>query len=736
MGLDAAQESTPESSYNVVGTNLTDSLADHGVIASDRPCLVMNAPQHRYPVNPRREVLRLEALALLKEFAGDLVGIEDPESLLWAVAERTISKLGWLDCVIYLCDPYRDVLIQKAAFGPKSLDYKAIFQPIEVPIGKGIVGKVASTGKAISVGDTRTFSGYIQDDDVRLSELAVPILWGNEVLGVIDSEHPEANFYVLEDQLILETIAGITATKIQNARSAKANEELALFYERNPNPVLQLGVDHKISFINEAAQRCFPEHLKRGSILERKGLDEALEQAQSKGQVQWRCSQENPDTGEWRTGEFNIVHLPSGQFNLYGSDISHILKLQKAAEAANEAKSRFLSVMSHEIRTPLNAILGLTDLLIHEDPTREEQLRHLAYMEFSGRHLLSLVNDILDLEKMASGKATSVPSLFNLPELLANIIDSFQNRADKVGLALSLEVEASVPEVVLTDVKWVTQILNNLIGNAIKYTEKGSVLLQVCSLGEEQDGTHPVRFSVIDTGRGIPETERDRILQPFEQIRDTADIEGTGLGLAIVHKIVQRMDGDMQIESVVDQGSTFHVDLPLIQSETDTAKTKTGEIDFSSALNASTPASRTESETEKKGGTSPIDGCRILIADDNELNRFVASKLLIRWGYEVTEAVNGKEAIEAWENEGACLILMDVQMPVMDGIEATVWIRNQERARGLTRSPILALTADAEEQTYQRIIAADMDDRIVKPFDPTALRTLIERMASKMSASL
>ena len=698
----------------------------------------MNAPQHRYPVNPRREVLRLEALALLKEFAGDLVGIEDPESLLWAVAERTISKLGWLDCVIYLCDPYRDVLIQKAAFGPKSLDYKAIFQPIEVPIGKGIVGKVASTGKAISVGDTRTFSGYIQDDDVRLSELAVPILWGNEVLGVIDSEHPEANFYVLEDQLILETIAGITATKIQNARSAKANEELALFYERNPNPVLQLGVDHKISFINEAAQRCFPEHLQKGSILERKGLDEALEQAQSKGQVQWRCSQENPDTGEWRTGEFNIVHLPSGQFNLYGSDISHILKLQKAAEAANEAKSRFLSVMSHEIRTPLNAILGLTDLLIHEDPTREEQLRHLAYMEFSGRHLLSLVNDILDLEKMASGKAAIMCSTFDLRDLLEKIIDSFQNRASKVGLDLNVRIHPAVPQHVHSDVKWLTQILNNLIGNAIKYTEQGSVLLDVTCRKTVGDIPAIIRFSVVDTGRGIPKSEQERILQPFEQIRDTSQIEGTGLGLAIVHKIVQRMSGQLHIQSAVGKGSTFRVDLPMAESEqleghAQNDHPKSGHSTSNGSSKSNESKEEESNNPKRRDQAIPQPGCRILLADDNELNRFVASKLLNRWGYEVTEAVNGKEAIEAWALDNTCLILMDIQMPIMDGIEATGWIRKQEADQGLSRTPILALTADAEEQTYRKILAAGMDDRIVKPFDPTALRVLIERVTSEMS---
>jgi signal transduction histidine kinase/CheY-like chemotaxis protein len=465
-------------------------------------------------------------------------------------------------------------------------------------------------------------------------------------------------------------------------------------------------------------------------------LAEALDRAQSKGQIQWRCNQQNPETGDWRTGEFNIVHLPSGQFNLYGSDISHILNLQEAAEAANEAKSRFLSVMSHEIRTPLNAILGLTDLLIHENPTREEQLRHLAYMEFSGRHLLNLVNDILDLEKMASGKATILCSAFDLHVLLKNIIDSFRNRADKVGLALHLQIDPAVPREVHSDVKWLTQILNNLIGNAIKYTEEGSVLVEVKPCKTVAKGPAIIRFSVLDTGRGIPKSEQERILQPFEQIRDTSHIEGTGLGLAIVQKIVQRMSGQLQVKSAIGEGSTFSVDLPMAESKHAAGHTEIGTLQSGHSAptgTADAASSGSEKSSEKSNDTTPKPGCRILLADDNELNRFVASKLLSRWGYEITQAVNGKEAIDAWEMDNSCLILMDVQMPIMDGIEATDWIRKKEKEMGLSHTPILALTADAEEQTYKRILAAGMDDRIVKPFDPAALRILIERMTSQMS---
>ena len=688
------------------------------------------------PHPSRQDVLRLDALGLLNEFAGDLVGIEDPDALLWAVAERTISKLGWLDCVIYLLDPHRNVLIQKAAFGPKSIDYKAIFQPLEIPIGRGVVGRVASTGESLRIVDTSQFIDYIQDDAIRLSELAVPIRWGDTILGVIDSEHPESNFYTVEDQLILETIAGITATKIKNATNAKSNADLALFYERNPNAVLQLDEERTVCFINKSAQLSFPEYPKCGSTISEKGLEEALQKAAIKGHSTWRSFHIIPETSEARTREFQIVHLPSGQFNLYGSDITHLLTLQKAAEAANEAKSRFLSVMSHEIRTPLNAILGLTDLLIHDDPSRKEQLQHLAYMEFSGRHLLSLVNDILDLEKMASGKISSLPDEFNLHGLISNIMDSFRNQAERVGLDLSLKLDPSVPKKLVTDAKWITQILNNLISNSIKYTDQGQIEVCVSWLdgNATPNGSSTVRFEVRDTGRGIEQKEQDRILQPFEQIQTDTNIEGTGLGLTIVKSIVDQMKGTLSITSTPGDGSTFTVEFPVKNAKdghsqwrmpSETSPTKTGE-------GPKGQIKQTDSDLSLNADERP--NCPILLTDDNELNRFVASKLLSRWGFEVIEAENGREAVDAWSQHGPCIILMDVQMPEMDGIEATRKIRSEELRKGIQRSPILALTADAEEKTFDRIMASGMDNRIVKPFDPPALKDILGRaMAQFMS---
>lgn len=674
---------------------------------------------HPYSHSERADQ-HLRSLQLLEAFAADLAGIHDVDKLLWAIAENTISKLGWVDCVIYLLSNNGESLMQKAAYGPKNVDYRAIFQPIEIPLGAGIVGQVARTGRTIRVDDTRNIEAYIMDDELRLSELAVPIQIGGRVLGVIDSEHPSPGFYTESDQLVLETIASITATKIESAISKKENDELALFYKRNPNPVLQLESSGVIAFINESASSCFAG-IGSGERLDRPKLKEALETARSTGHALWECEIFEGQFDNKHTGEFRVVYLETGQFNLYGNDITHILELQRAAKSAADAKSRFLSVISHEIRTPLNAILGLTDLLIHEAPDRDEQLRHLTYMEFSGNHLLSLVNDILDLEKLASGKATKVESDFNLTELVHSIIDSFRNRAEKAGLTVKLSLAHDLPQRIRSDVKWITQILNNLIGNAIKYTEYGFVELKV----EHQFETKRLVLTVTDTGKGIPKEEQERILHPFEQVRSDSNIEGTGLGLAIVSSLIKKLDGQLVINSIPAKGSRFAVTIPYASSHSVAAESTSSEgakndLDLGAGLNGKAP------------GLPSGELGSILLADDNELNRFVASKLLQRWGYSVVEAVDGKEAFEKWSSTDPDLILMDVQMPNVDGVEATLQIRKAEselpgdQKRHRDRIPIIALTADAEEKTLQRITAAGMDDRIIKPFDPTALQSILK----------
>ena len=673
--------------------------------------------------------LPIRLLELLRSFTQEVADIHDPDELLWSVTNKAISQLGLEDCVIYTYDVKRKVLVQKAAHGPKAKANHSISAPIEIALNEGIVGRVAATLKPALIHDTREDPDYIEDDTRRLSELTVPINVGDRLLGVIDSEHSQVGFFDMSDQLILETIASITATKLEKALTRLESEELSLFYKRNPNPVLQIDEHRIINIINSAAKQGLGTSIQPGDKLDKSGLEEALALAKAKGEARWECTLTVDPSGAERSAEFKVVHLPNGQFNLYGNEVTHILALKKAAEAANEAKSKFLSVMSHEIRTPLNAILGLTDLLIHENPSREDQMRHLAYMEFSGNHLLSLVNDILDLEKLASGKDSLVVTEFQLKDLINSIIESFRNRAEKAGLALQLEVDPLLPDIIRTDVKWLTQILNNLLSNAIKYTEKGEVKLTVKPAHGGLSNVDSLTFSIQDTGKGIPAMEIERILLPFEQIRVNPTIEGTGLGLAIVHALVQKMKGKLDISSTPGEGSTFSVTIPHSLKE---------ESNPTAPANGPSPqAGDTADDDQAAAIHNPKESpllMTVIIADDNELNRFVARKLLERWGFATITAVDGQEALDAWKQHRPCLVLMDVQMPIMDGIEATRKIRECEEEHCVAqRSPIIALTADAEKKTMLNIIAAGMDDRIIKPFDPPALQALLKHHAFKLT---
>ncbi|MCH1582191.1 MAG: response regulator [Flavobacteriales bacterium] len=673
--------------------------------------------------------LPIRLLELLRTFTQEIADIHDPDELLWAVTHKAISQLGLEDCVIYTYDVQRKRLIQKAAHGPKAKSKHAISAPIEIALNEGIVGRVAATLQPSLINDTREVPEYIEDDARRLSELTVPINIGDRLLGIIDSEHSEAGFFDMSDQLILETIASITATKLEKALTHRESEALSLFYKRNPNPVLQIDEHRCIHIINSSAKQGLGASIQPGDQLDKEGLEEALTTAKANGEAHWECTLAIDPSGAERSAEFKVIPLPNGKFNLYGNEVTHILALKKAAEAANEAKSKFLSVMSHEIRTPLNAILGLTNLLIHENPDREEQMRHLAYMEFSGSHLLSLVNDILDLEKLASGKDTLVITEFQLKVLINSIIESFRNRAEKTGLALHVEIDPLLPDDIRTDVKWLTQILNNLLSNAIKYTEKGEVKLTVKPVSVGMPYVDHLMFSIQDTGKGIPALEIERILLPFEQIRVNPTIEGTGLGLAIVHSLVQKMNGTLDITSTPGIGSTFSVTIPNgLKEASNTAGSQQGTIESATGALASDTVNQSGKQEEPSG---PM---KVVIADDNELNRFVARKLLERWGFEAIKAEDGKEAFEAWQQHHPCIVLMDVQMPVMDGIEATRKIREyEEESRVVHRSPIIALTADAEKKTMLNIIAAGMDDRIIKPFDPPALQALLKHHTSKLN---
>ncbi|MEO6522349.1 MAG: ATP-binding protein [Mucilaginibacter sp.] len=422
---------------------------------------------------------------------------------------------------------------------------------------------------------------------------------------------------------------------------------------------------------------------------------------------------------------FNFILIMFIQGHFYGAFLRNIKQLKDFAdsekqlseklghamhrsEKSSQVQSEFLSTMSHEIRTPLNAVIGMSNLLLMESP-RPDQKENLEILRFSAGNLLTLVNDVLDFNKIESGKITFENIKFNLDELMQNICGGQMMKAEEKGLTFQLHVDSYLKtRYLIGDPTRLSQIIFNLVSNAIKFTTRGTVKVSVSCI-EDRHNEATIKFSIRDSGIGIAEDKIAAIFEPFtqESITTTRQFGGTGLGLSIVKRLLDLQGGTIQVTSEIGIGSEFSVTMEFpVSTDMITPEEKIKKLAVPDAGRAN--------------GTFQISKLQVLIAEDNAVNVMLMKKLFSKWDITPVIAENGERAVELLQYGNFDVILMDLQMPVLDGLEATKIIRKMVDPKK-ANIPIIALTASALFDIKDKVYNSGMNDYVSKPFKPNEL---------------
>ena len=383
-----------------------------------------------------------------------------------------------------------------------------------------------------------------------------------------------------------------------------------------------------------------------------------------------------------------------------------LMNAKEKAEQASKSKADFLSTMSHEIRTPMNGLSGTIDYLLEENP-REDQIDSLKLMRHSCESLLVILNDILDLSKIEEGHVEFDNREFSLREVCQHIVSTYTQRAERKSIRLNLDLNDKIPDLLIGDPVRLSQILNNLVSNAIKFTLHGQVELKV-ELLDESLSKAKLKLTVKDTGIGIAKGNIDKIFDRFTQVHDQSHntLSGTGLGLSISKKLLQLVGSDLVAESELGTGSTFYFEVVFNKAEV-----------------------KNTNVNDQKGEATQLDGTKILLVEDNQINQIVAAKFLKKWNCEVAFADNGEQALDQVMMNPFDLILMDIQMPIMNGYQAAEAIR--QMPGDVKHIPIIALTADVLPEVREEALRVGMNDLMTKPFNADKLHKIIVEYINK-----
>lgn len=577
------------------------------------------------------EVLQQRAIQLetLRKVGLELAAHLDLQGLLHSIVSYAVDLSRGAGGGLYLYRPDRHVLEWTVAISPNPIPLGDILHK-----GEDAAGTVWATGQPLIVHDYQHWAGRCQRyaEYPFTSTMHVPVLWGDEFLGVLNVNGDGSRTFIQADVELLSLFATQAAIAIRNARLyEKIQQELQ---ERKH---MELDLQRAKDIAVEAQKHA-------------EAAQQATEQA------------------------------------------------LRAAEFANQAKSDFLANMSHELRTPLNSILGYAQIFQRDRSLSDEQREMSEIMARSGEHLLTMINHILDLSRIEAGKMELTANTFALEGMLETVVEIARVEAEQKGIMLDYDLPECLRISVVGDETRLRQILLNLLGNAVKFTREGRVLLHVSRVDDASapaldHGRAPmIRFEITDTGIGIPNHRLQEIFEPFRQIKDErVQAKGIGLGLAISQRLVQIMGGELQVKSGLNRGSTFWFDLPL------------PEVEPLPAVVMSPSPNIIDYDGPRR---------RVLVVDDAPDNRSVLRQLLTPIGFEVSEASNGSEALQAVATQAPDIIFMDLLMPVMDGFEATHRLREQPC---YPQIPIIAVSANAFEQARQKSIKVGCAAFLTKP---------------------